>query len=98
MAHCDVCGRGLDQPTGAGRPRRYCSAACRQKAYVERLRRSAEPALADARGRLDALEDRLAALDGVVDDLERDRILERQDPEVREALGLLLAAIPRQRR
>lgn len=37
---CDVCPRPLDQPA-TGRPRRYCSPACRQAAYATRQRRKA---------------------------------------------------------
>ncbi|MBU3063839.1 TetR/AcrR family transcriptional regulator [Nocardia sp. NEAU-G5] len=36
-ARCSLCGSGL-RPTGAGRPARYCSAACRQKAHRRRHR------------------------------------------------------------
>ncbi|MEV4129629.1 helix-turn-helix domain-containing protein [Nocardia sp. NPDC049707] len=42
--HCPICGTEI-RPTGTGRPARYCSAACRQKAH---RRRSARAALADA--------------------------------------------------
>ncbi|MBA0047326.1 MerR family transcriptional regulator [Mycobacterium sp. NPDC050853] len=38
---CFFCGRGLT-PRGKGRPQRYCSPACKQRAY--RQRRSSEPA------------------------------------------------------
>jgi len=95
---CSTCARPLEHRPGPGRPRRYCSAACRQRAYVERLRRAAEPELAAARTDLAAVRDELAELDGVVEDLRRDEVLRRSDVEVREALQLLLAAIPRRRR
>ena len=28
---CHVCGRPIEQPVAQGRPRRHCSAACRQR-------------------------------------------------------------------
>lgn len=43
MPRCPSCGTEL-RPTGTGRPARYCSAACRQKAHRQR---SARAALAD---------------------------------------------------
>ncbi|MEV6136874.1 helix-turn-helix domain-containing protein [Nocardia sp. NPDC051990] len=43
-SHCPICGTEIC-PTGTGRPARYCSAACRQKAHRQR---SARAALADA--------------------------------------------------
>jgi len=36
-ARCPICGSPL-RPTGTGRPARYCSAACRQKAHRQRRR------------------------------------------------------------
>jgi hypothetical protein len=35
-AECGRCGAALGERDGAGRPRRYCSDACRQAAYRER--------------------------------------------------------------
>ena len=34
--NCAVCDTQLPTPASAGRPRRYCSAACRQRAYHAR--------------------------------------------------------------
>ncbi len=39
--HCVVCGCPLEQKT-RGRPRRYCSSACRTKAYRLRKKRQAD--------------------------------------------------------
>ncbi|WP_433710769.1 TetR/AcrR family transcriptional regulator [Nocardia sp. CA-084685] len=38
--HCPICGTEI-RPTGTGRPARYCSAACRQKAHRQRTTRAA---------------------------------------------------------
>ncbi len=34
--HCEACGSPIPQLPGAGRPRRFCDAACRQRAQRER--------------------------------------------------------------
>ncbi|MFX0576805.1 TetR/AcrR family transcriptional regulator [Nocardia nepalensis] len=39
-AHCPICGAVI-RLTGTGRPARYCSAACRQKAHRQRTSRAA---------------------------------------------------------
>lgn len=36
--NCVVCAAQLPQPAAVGRPRRYCSTACRQRAYRQRQR------------------------------------------------------------
>ena len=39
-SRCPICGTAM-RPTGTGRPPRYCSAACRQKAHRQRTARAA---------------------------------------------------------
>ncbi|MFI9005607.1 hypothetical protein ACIGNX_00050 [Actinosynnema sp. NPDC053489] len=50
--NCQQCGRALTAPT-TGRPRRYCSSACRQRAF--RARRSAERSAGALPGQLEAV-------------------------------------------
>ncbi|MCD9623095.1 hypothetical protein [Rhabdothermincola salaria] len=90
---CRWCGRNLPERRGAGRPRRYCRAGCRQQAYLARKLAGAH-GLGDAdvivdRERLEDLQGRLYCLQAALEDVERD--LERSsDPrEVAEALAWL---------
>lgn len=48
MRYCETCGKPLPDSTGAGRPRRYCSAACRQKAQRQRSQTLVTPEMAMA--------------------------------------------------
>jgi hypothetical protein len=78
----------LVESTGAGRPRRYCKQACRQRDYEAR-RRAAELGLGEhelivTRAELDALRDRLFVLERTVEDAETDL----RQPEARRAKEL----------
>jgi hypothetical protein len=95
---CEWCRRPLPPRTGPGRPRRFCSHACRQRDYEAR-RRAGELALGDqelivARHALDRLRDELYVLACAVEDVERD-LAAAGDPgvvELQEALSWLLEA------
>ena len=91
---CRRCGRPVDQPLGAGRPRAFCSHACRQAAYVERLRNaeSVEHALVVTRDELERLRDDLYVLACAVQDAEQD-LADAVDP-AEVARQLLEAARP----
>jgi len=85
---CRWCGRPLVESTGAGRPRRYCKQACRQRDYEAR-RRSAELGLGEhelvvTRAELESLRDRLFVLERAVEDAEVDL----RQPEARRAAEL----------
>jgi hypothetical protein len=78
----------LVESAGAGRPRRYCKQACRQRDYEAR-RRAAELGLGEhelivTRAELDALRDRLFVLERTVEDAETDL----RQPEARRATEL----------
>jgi hypothetical protein len=47
-AACLVCQAPLAQPRSAGRPRQYCSPACRQRASYVRAQHRPAPAVAEA--------------------------------------------------
>jgi hypothetical protein len=95
---CRWCGRPFEGTPGPGRPKEYCRRSCRQRDYEAR-RRSAELGLGDAhlvvrRPEIDALHDRLYALEAAVEDVERD-LGEATTPtkdDYREALEWVLAA------
>jgi hypothetical protein len=83
---------------GPGRPREYCRRSCRQRDYEAR-RQSADLGLGDmqlvvARADLDALHDRLYALEAAIEDADRD-LAGADHPtadDYREALDWVLAA------
>jgi hypothetical protein len=62
---CAWCGATLDQ-RGTGRPRRYCRAACRQRAYEQRR---VEQTVAPVRAELERTSWRLDAWRGDLNDL-----------------------------
>ncbi|HEY0636789.1 MAG TPA: hypothetical protein VGD67_04020 [Pseudonocardiaceae bacterium] len=70
---CAWCGRQVDQPTGAGRRRRYCAQPCRQRAYEQRLalRRTGLPddAVVLTAAEVTALHDRLFQLRCAAEDV-----------------------------
>ena len=78
---------------GPGRPRRFCSQACRQKDYIGRLRAReaglAESELVITRSELDELRDKLFVLECAIDDVRRD-LAEGDDPQA--ALEWILQA------
>jgi len=80
---CRWCGRRLDARGGRGRPRAFCSQACRQKEYISRLRARdaglAESELIVTRTELEELRDKLYVLECALDDARRD-LAEGDDP------------------
>ena len=86
-------------PQTRGRPREFCSQACRQWHWVGR-QRAAEVAIAEhemvvTKDELDALHDDLYVLACAVDDAERDLADAGDRPtagELRDILAALLAA------
>lgn len=94
---CRWCRRALPERTGPGRPRQFCSQACRQWDWVSR-QQSADRGL-DAtqiivdRTQLDGLLDDLYVLECAVDDTDRDRAEAGDDArELRRMLDWLLDA------
>lgn len=89
---CRWCRRVLEQRSGPGRPREFCSQRCRQWDWVSR-QRAADLALgADEiiirRDELDRLHDDLYMLACAVEDTERD-LAERAPMSNRELQGAL---------
>jgi hypothetical protein len=88
----------LPERRGPGRPREFCSAACRQWDWVGRQRarelQLSEGELVVARAALDALHDDLFVLACAVEDVERDLRATRRPTtrELQEALDWLLEA------
>jgi hypothetical protein len=78
---------------GRGRPRLFCSQACRQKDYISRLRARdaglAETELVITRAELDELRDKLYVLECAIDDVRRD-VADGDDPQA--ALAWILQA------
>lgn len=98
---CKWCRVVLPAHEGPGRPRRFCSQACRQWDWVARQRADelalSENELVVARDELDSLRDQIYVLACAIDDVQGD--LERSDrhtvESLREALNWVLeAAIP----
>lgn len=76
LKRCAWCRRALPESSGRGRPRRFCSARCRQWEWVSR-QRSRELALSEdelviTRANLDELHDDLYVLACAVEDTEAD--------------------------
>ena len=73
---CRWCGRKLAITAGPGRPRAFCSQACRQRDYIARLRAQeaglSEAELVVTREELETLHDHLYVLEAAVEDVERD--------------------------
>ena len=73
---CRYCRRVMPERTGPGRPKEFCSQACRQWDWVGRQRarelQISEDELIVARSELDALYDELYVLSCAVADTERD--------------------------
>jgi hypothetical protein len=82
---CRWCGRGFEVTGGPGRPRLFCSQACRQKDYIGRLRARdaglAESELIVTRSELEALRDKLFVLECAIDDVRRD-VADGDDPAI----------------
>jgi len=75
-ARCRWCRRAVAQPTGPGRPRQFCSQACRQWDWVARQRardlQLSEDQLVLTRSELNDLHDALYVLACAVHDVRRD--------------------------
>ena len=93
---CRWCGRKLAKGEGPGRPRQFCTQACRQKDYIARLRAQeaglTEAELVVTREELDLLHDKLYVLEAAIEDVERDLTSSSTKQEYVEALEWLLDA------
>src|SRR4051794_30488238 len=93
---CRWRGRKLSIARGPGRPRAFCTQACRQKDYIARLRAQeaglSEAELVVTREELDALHDKLYVLEAAVEDVERDLASSTTKQDIIEALDWLLDA------
>lgn len=93
---CRWCGRKLAIGEGPGRPRQFCTQACRQKDYIARLRAQdaglSEAELVVTRDELDALHDKLYVLEAAIEDIERDLSSSSTKQEYVEAVEWLLDA------
>lgn len=82
LTTCRWCRHAIATRTGRGRPREFCSQACRQWDWVARQRAAelqlAEDELVVARSELDELKDKIfvlaCALDDVAGDVDRKRM------------------------
>ncbi|NBY45697.1 MAG: hypothetical protein EBQ64_07040 [Acidimicrobiia bacterium] len=97
-SRCHWCRSPISQRAGAGRPRRFCSQACRQWDWVARQRATelalSEDELVIARKELDALRDQVYVLRCAIADVEAD-LDPSVDPTTRDfkaALKWLLQA------
>ena len=90
---CGWCRRPLPEPKATGRPRRYCSAPCRQWDWVTRRGardvRITEEQLVMARSQVDALHDAVYVLACAVADTERDLAALGSRPSVAEFRPIL---------
>jgi hypothetical protein len=97
IRRCAWCGRGLPERSGAGRPRRFCRDACRQRSFHAKARAAevglTEAELVIARNELEELRDALYVLEAAVEDVDRDLAAAADDPaELKRALDWLLDA------
>lgn len=90
---CGWCRRPLPTAKATGRPRRYCSQACRQWDWVTRRGtrevQITEAQLVLARSQVDALHDAIYVLACAVDDAERDLSALGARPAAREVREIL---------
>ena len=90
---CGWCRRPLPGGQRTGRPRKYCSQACRQWDWVTRRGtrevRLTEEQLVLARTQVDALHDAVYVLSCAVDDAERDLAALGARPSARELREIL---------
>ena len=81
---------------GPGRPREFCSQACRQKDYIARLRAQeaglSEAELVVTREELNTLHDQLYVLEAAIEDVERDLRSSATKQDYVEAMAWLLDA------
>ena len=91
-SRCKWCRRVLPEQS-MGRPRQYCSQACRQWHWVGRQRAAelqlSENELVMAKGELDALHDELYVLACAVDDADRDLAAAGAKPTAAELQAVL---------
>ena len=97
VPRCRHCRRVMAERSGPGRPKEFCSQACRQWDWVGRQRarelQISEDELIVARGELDALYDELYVLSCAVADTEREMADRRATvTSLREAVEWLLEA------
>lgn len=90
---CRWCGRRLPEPSGPGRPRRYCRQGCRQSAHLAR-KLAAAHGLADDdviidREALAALQGALYCFQAALEDVERDLAASSGPQDVTDALHWL---------
>ncbi len=93
---CDWCHRPMAPRAGAGRPRRFCCASHRQRAYEARRRADELHVPADqclvSVSDLSKLHDRLYRLEAAVDDVVADLAGSRRAADYRHAYEHLLDA------
>lgn len=81
---------------GPGRPRTFCTQACRQKDYIARIRARdaglSEAELIVTRDELTALHDQLYVLEAAIDDVERDLSSASTKQDYVEALAWVMEA------
>lgn len=97
VPRCRYCRRVMAGRSGPGRPKEFCSQACRQWDWVGRQRarelQISEDELIVARGELDALYDELYVLSCAVADTERELADRRATAtSLRDAVAWLLEA------
>jgi hypothetical protein len=96
IRRCGWCHRPLEERTGAGRPRNFCSPSHRQRAYEARRRADAlqlpPGQLIVAEDDLRRLHDRLYELEAAVEDVQDDLAGRSGLTAYRRALDHLLAA------
>lgn len=97
-AKCSWCRLPIQRTQGAGRPRRFCSQACRQWDWVARQRASelalSEDELVMTRSQLDVLRDQIYVLQCAIHDVEHDLdpTIDPTSRDFKAALVWLLAA------
>lgn len=96
MQRCRWCGRGFTPRAGPGRPRAFCTQACRQRDYISRLR-AREAGLSEAelivlRAELDDLRDKLYVLECAIADARADTEGTPEPDEYARALAWVMDA------
>jgi hypothetical protein len=93
---CAWCRRPLPQARATGRPRVYCRASCRQRAFEQRRRLTelglSESELVVTRADLDAVRDAVFVLEAAIQDVDADLAASSTPADLRAALDWLLAA------
>ena len=90
---CAWCRQALPEPKSTGRPRRYCTAACRQWDWVtrrgERAVQLTEQQLVLARAEVDRLHDAVYVLSCAIADTDADLAALGDDARAEELRGVL---------